>query len=176
MKLASSFLTGSLLLAGKDQSLFAAASATTTTSTATNSSWAHDLSESSYFSASNYTPPDDVDLFEGYFSEEDEFIPPFDEPKVLTASDMLLSDQEEGRESPRKLSAATAAIGDFYALDCNANLATASCTNLDINGDITGNLDIACGQCKIWNNSQDDVTIGEELTFWESFSFRLIIR
>lgn len=167
MKLASSFLTGSLLLALKEQTPFAAASATrtnatssTATNTATTNTRAHSLDESSYFSASNYTPPDDIDLFEGYFSEEDEFIAPFDEPNVLTASEMLSSHQEEkGRDSPRKLSAATAAIGDFYALDCNANLATQTCTNLDIHGDITGNLDIACGQCKIWNNSQDDVTI-----------------
>ena len=158
MKLASSFLTGSLLLALKEQSVFAAASSAATASSITaaaNNSWAHS-SLDEYFSASNYTPPDDVDLFEGYFSEEDEFIAPFDEPNVLTASDML----DDGRETPRRLSAATAAIGDFHALDCNANLATQTCTNLDINGDITGNLDIGCGQCKIWNNSQDDVTIG----------------
>ena len=170
MNLASSFLTGSfLLLACKEQSLFAAASATTAASTtATNSSWSH-LSHGSWpcdESASKHTPPDDVDLFEDYFSKEDEFIAIFDDPNVLNPSTMLFRDDQEEEEGtstgiPRKLSAATAAIGDFYALDCNANLATVTCTNLEINGNIAGKLDIGCGECKIWNSSQDVVTIGE---------------
>ena len=78
----------------------------------------------------------------------------------------MISDEEGTgmKESPRKLSAATAAIGDFYALDCNVGLDSQPCTDLDISGyisgNITGDLEIGCGECKLWNNTEVDVTIG----------------
>lgn len=116
----------------------------------------------SHSSATTFIPPDDIDLDEVYFSEEDEHIVPFiDEANVFTAFDMI--SDEEGKvmkESPRKLSAATAAIGEFYALDCNVGLDSQPCTELDISANITGDLEIGCGECKLWNNTEVDVTIG----------------
>lgn len=150
-----------MLLAFSEQLLPVGATSTKISDT---TSWDH-LDEyllGSQSSATTFIPPDNVDLNEVYFSEEDEHIEPFiDEANVFNAFDMI--SDEDGiatKDSPRKLSAATAAIGDFYALDCNAGLDSQPCTNLDISGDIAGNLEIGCGECKLWNNPEVDVTIG----------------
>jgi hypothetical protein len=67
---------------------------------------------------------------------------------ILTTGDLLQDDTAH-----RKLSLTTSTIGNFQALDCNANLASVSCSNTVTLPSGSNPLEIPCGQCYTFDAS-----------------------